>query len=306
MTDRRLVGLALGAEPSEALLALCRDLGRRAALVDAGDLPGGRGPLLRRLGDPARAVGDPAVVWVDTAGAVDRDGDALRDAALVVGDDPQVLALAAAAGATVRIVPAAGAWSAAVPVAPFVRARVRAARGIGGRGTLVHHVGVWTFDRVGAIAGDALETALALASAVVVHDPQTLVGALAWGCPAVTDARTAAAAGARPDVHCVLGADGTAGAADTAAAHDLAATLARDEVLAARLSWAGRVRYERHHSLRHAGDDVLVALGLPGRWAPSTLERQLERLDSHRGPLAWARESATVAGIVPGPREGTT
>lgn len=285
------VGMALGAQPPDTLMALCREAGRRTPLVDAGDLPGGRGPLLLRLGDATRAVGDPVVAWVDHLDALDRNRDTLHDASLVIGDDAAVLDAARVRGFAVRSVPSGEPWPDAVPVAPFVRTRLRAARGLAEPATLVCRGGRWDLSGPDTVPDDAVEPALALASAIVVDTPHALLGALAWGCPAVTDAGTAAAVGAEPGRDCLV---------EAGAGHAAAAALARDDVLAARLSWHGRRRYELDHSLRYAADDVLRALGVPGRWAPSRLERELETLDSHRGPLEWLRETAAVAGIVPG------
>jgi hypothetical protein len=292
--DHRLVGMALGAQPPEGLLALCRELGRRAAMVDAGDLPGRRGPLLHRVADPTDAAGEPLVAWVDGPADVDEHARALAGASLVLGDDEAALAAARERGLVARLVPATEPHPGAVPVAPFVRARVRAARGVPGPATLVERDGAWHLAGRGPLPPAAVESALGLASAAVVDAPDAVLAALAWGCPTVTGSGTAAAVGAVDDRDCVVVEAHVLADADSA--HATAARVGLGAG-AARLGWHGRLLYERRHSLRRAADDVLLALGAAGRWAPSRVERELEQLDTHRGPLRWVRETTLLAGI---------
>lgn len=180
----------------------------------------------------------------------------------------------------------------AVPVAPFVRSRLRGARGLPSPLVIEHDNGTWHWSEgSGPLDGDLGVTAIGCASAAVVVG-STIIEALAWGTPCVTDSDTAAAVGARPESEVLVADDG-------AERRRRAAKLAADGSLAARLSWAGRILVETRHSPALVAARLVRRLGLgaassiPG---PPSLAAQLADLDTPEGAVIMDRvRSATKA-----------
>lgn len=140
------------------------------------------------------------------------------------------------------------------PMTPFVRARWR--RRFGLPAQLVVDAA--------QLPAEVRATGLAVAAAVVATGADLLVEALAWSAPTATDAASAAAIGARPDVEVVVG--------DAAAARALAA----DDRRAAVMGRAGRRLVERLYDPVRAAAELRHALGLTAR--PPSLQHRLDEL----------------------------
>ncbi|MDQ1631255.1 MAG: hypothetical protein QOC80_1227 [Frankiaceae bacterium] len=168
----------------------------------------------------------------------------------VVSRDPSVLEQAGARGRLLPdgVVPAGVAY-----VPPFVRERLRRARGLPEHAVLTADRR-WTagpeVDR--PVPGDLLDTALACASLVVADDLPTAERALAWGAPTLCS----------PTVAEALGLVGTPEA--VVATNEDPAVLVGDVRRLARLSWRGRRWWEARH------DATLVAAQLALEMLPST------------------------------------
>lgn len=286
------LGVRLGLAPPESLLDLCRELASRVAVIDAGEA--GTAAELRRGVMARTPFGARSarrwVLWADTP--ADLDHDVHRRARLVLTPDGATHDEAGRRGLPVRRAPASVAdLDHAVPVAPFVRSRVRRARGLPDVALARHKAPSWRWGPHDVpVPDDLADTALAAASAVVVDDDATLLRALAWGAPVVAPAAAAAAVDAVHDRH-VLVAD------SPVEAEAAARQLAEDQRTAARLGWAGRGLVEERHSLVAAADAVLLSLRLAGRAAPSALERRWEEMDSRRATSAWARVNDLVGTV---------
>jgi hypothetical protein len=247
-----LLGLALDRRPPESLVPLLAALYRwcvpstidpaapepdavMATVASAGRVPAGR----------------PLALWVGSA--AEAGSAAARRAAAVVSDDP-----AAVDAAGDRGVPAPAGEQAAgrSVVSPFVRARVRWARGLPQTAVLEQTGDGWRWPGLdGPLADDLVATAMACASAVAVAEPGRLLEAMAWGAPSVADPGSAERVGAVAGTHVLVGAD-----ADER--RRLAGDLAADRALASRLSWAGRRLVERRHDAGRAAMRLVELLGL--------------------------------------------
>ena len=231
------------------------------------------------------------------AQAEDIGSEAFRTAAVVVSDDPSVIAAAGARGLTA---PTGRHIGQRRPVSPFVRSRLRHGRGLSSDAILERLDDGWVFGSprgLAAIDHDVIETAMAAAAAVIVTEPGWLMRSLAWGAPTVTNAATAAAVGALVDDEVLV--------AETARARTAAAVaLTTDDAEASRLSWRGYRRAERLDAERAAAF-LADRLGLwpetPPRPAPPlpTVELALRLLgapaDAHvRTRLADAAEALTT------------
>jgi hypothetical protein len=170
------------------------------------------------------------------------------------GDSAQILDLAT--GPTVDT----AAWP---PIPPHVRGRWR--RRLGLDADLV----VATAD----LDPDDVGTALAVAAAAVVA-PDHLPLALALGCPSVTSAEAAAAVGAVPDAHVVIG-----GRAEAEA-------VAADERRSARLSREGRTLAVTTLDPARTADVLLRAWGLTAVGPVARLDERLAELGTApAGPI---------------------
>src|SRR5207237_316639 len=83
---------------------------------------------------------------------------------------------------------------------PFVRQRLRRARGVPSDALLERHEGDgWSYGRPGAmkpLPNDLVETAMGIVAAVVVTEPGWLLRSMAWGAPTVSNAAAVATVGA--------------------------------------------------------------------------------------------------------------
>jgi hypothetical protein len=282
------VGLLLGVRPPETLVALCRQL---AAWVPIGDgRDGGTYDLLIwRPGDPAGPGAVPYLLFADDRSIVDAHG---KKARLVLATRLDVITYARKAGYPARGVPRhSDPATEAVPVAPFVRSRIRASRGLS-EVVVAERDDGWLWEGTSvAGADDLVDTMLGLASVVVTAIPVDAIRALAWGAPLVTSPQTARLLGARNRIECVVAPDGES-------RRRLAVEVAQDIRLAARIGWRGRLLYERRHSLRKCSEDVLAAIGMQGKWGPSSLTSLLGELGTRPSAYLVRRVADCVDPIV--------
>ena len=171
--------------------------------------------------------GIPTVVWTAD---VDLNSEPARSAAVLLAPAPITDERCVVLGRYPE-------YPDARPVLPFSRRRIRRARRLAGPAVAEVDGGRWRWDGVDVPDG-AQAAAAGLAAAVVATEPASVLHALAWAAPTVTDPATAEAVCAVADTHLVV-ADGTAGR------RVLGAELAADDRRAAAVSWAGRRLYER-------------------------------------------------------------
>lgn len=282
--DPRL-GLLLGVTPPEQLVMLCRELAHWVPVGDGRD--GDYDVFLWRTSDPTYPGGRPHILWAEDRRAVEAHGNR---ALLVVTSEPAVEQFATDSGVAVRLVPRlVDTGREARPIAPFVRARIRAARGLPEHAIAANRDGwTWSGERV---ENGLADTAVAVAAAVTVIEPTEAVRALAWQAPIVTSPACAELVGMVDDVHCVVGAT----PAKRATAADW---LAGDERTASRLSWRGRLLYERRHSWQASTEDVLGVIGVLGTWSPSRVMVRLGELGTPPTAPLVRRVTAAMAPIV--------
>jgi Glycosyl transferases group 1 len=247
-----LLGLALERRPPESLVPLLVALYRWC--VPSTIEPGAPEPaaVLATVSSAGRVpAGRPLALWAGSA--AEAASPAARRAAAIVADDPAVVEAAGDRG-----VPAPSGDHAAgrSPVSPYVRGRVRWARGLPEVAVLERDADGWRWPGLdGPLADDLVPTAMACASAVAVDRPDRLLEAMAWGAPCVGDPASAERVGAVDGTHLLV--------ADSPAERGrLAAALAADRSLASRLSWAGRRLVERRHDAGRAAMALVGLLGL--------------------------------------------
>jgi hypothetical protein len=283
--------LSLGVAPPGALLTLVQEIGRRIAVVDLGDA-GPMDPVLLRVEwdrAPQRFNGCRQAWWLEERGPA-LDVPPSRHPELALSPHRDVVDAAVSRGIRARIVPHAEVEPESAPVAPFVRERLRRARGLG-EGLLVEDAsGRWTWNGSVEVDRALIATTLAAAAAAYLSSPEAAVRAMAWGCPVVAPSGTLAVTGATPGVDSVAD-DGT----DPA---EQLRRLAADPHRTAALSRSARARYEAAHSVSACADDVMRALGLTALWYPSHLQMRLEELDSRRGATQRHRFDEMVSPIV--------
>lgn len=242
-------------------------------------------------------VPDTAIaVWVDSAATL--QSDAARRADVLMSDRVDLVEAAGDRGVLL------GAWpvGSAAPVSPWVRSRIRAARGLPSlllvrvgaderlRYTDVPTAGTLTSVPAVELPLDAVPSALACASAAVVTGADLLRSALAWGTPTVTDPGTAVEVGARDGAETVV----VAGRADQLeAARDLGDDLRR----AARIGWAGRRLVERSDPAIGASDALRRLLPPRDTDARSTLDSLLDELGTPATAAIRTRAEKMVAGL---------
>jgi hypothetical protein len=247
-----LLGLALERRPPESLVPLLAALYRWC--VPSTLEPGGRAPaaVLATVSSAGRVpAGRPLALWARSA---EEAASAVgARAAAVVAEQP---AVAEAAGDRGVVAPAGNHAAGRAPVSPFVRGRLRWARGLPEVAVLEQAEDGWRWPGLpGPLPGDLVATAMACASAVAVTEPARLLEALAWGAPAVADPAAAEQAGAADGTHLLV-------AADPGERRRLATALAGDRELASRLSWAGRRLVERRHDAGRAAMRLVELLRL--------------------------------------------
>lgn len=266
-TGRPVLGLIVDAEPQPELIGLlvemhpwCEvraaepELAAAAWLVSSPRAPG--------IAAAARS-GRPWAVWVDDESGLRRAEELGPSLALT-----PARALARSSGALLIVDDRDARADRIAATPPFVRERLR-------RRARLPAVLVADVDS-GAVPEDLIPAVLAVCSACVVTG-ERLADALAWGAPTVTDAASAAAAGARHDREVLVGGD-----AERAA---LAEALARDPIRGARLSRAGRELAETR-SLRRVAAQVAERLDLVrAAGAGPRLEAMLRLLAIPASPL---------------------
>jgi len=232
-----LLGLALGRRAPASLvplLAAASTWCRPRALDPAAGEPAA--VLAREESVRALPPGARLALWAEAPEEV--DSAAGRRAVAVVSDDPSTVEAAGGRGVFAASERHARARSF---LSPFVRHRLRQARGLPARAVLEQTAEGWRWSegRV-PLEQELVPTALAVAAAAVVTERDRLLEALAWGAPSVSDAETASA------IRAVAGRDVVV-ADDPARRRELASNLAADVERAAGLSWAGRRLVERWH-----------------------------------------------------------
>ncbi len=244
------------------LLALTRRWCTIVVLTDAAETAESRhvDAVLAIGTDPVPTGCLPVALWVESVGDLEREMAARADVVLSASED-----VVGRAGSRALLVPAGmlgtRGWppdatpTDAVPVAPFVRARLRRARGLPDPLVIEHDGERWAWNGPRHhLDADLGVTAVGCASAAVVTGPP-LIGALAWGTPCVTDVETA--------VRFRVVADRDVLVADSVEARRRAAIeVATDAPLAARLSWAGRLLVETRHSPAMVAAALVRRLGL--------------------------------------------
>ncbi len=220
------------------------------------------------LGAP---IGLPLALWVGSVS--DLSMGAAVDAEVVLTRDEQVLA---EVGDRALWVPVTRAPAGSRPISPFVRSRLRAARGLPADVVVDddHDELRWP-HRAAALLGDEIDTALACAGSVVALGAARVLRSLAWGTATVTDLATATEIRAVDGVHLRI--------AHTATTRrQLAEDLAADDSAAAALGWQGRLLVEQRHDVDRAAAVLARRLGLiQARIAPLA------------GPLALLAELGT-------------
>jgi hypothetical protein len=247
-----LLGLALGRRPPESLVPLLVAASRWCRPV-ALDPAAGRPAAI--VATPAEAEDVPRLLrlalWVgseeEAATAVGR-----RAVAIVSDNRPTV----EAAGPRGIFAPPGQEARARRLMPPFLRARLRQARGLPETALLEQTADGWRWaGSPEPLDEDLIATAMASASAVIVREPARLLEALAWGSPCVSDGGSAAAVGG------VAGRDLLV-AEKAGDRRRLASQLAGDAERAASLSWAGRRLVERWHDAGWAALRLVDVLGL--------------------------------------------
>jgi hypothetical protein len=219
-------------------------------------------------------AGAPYAAWVSRVG--DLESPVVRGATVLLSD---TAALAGLVGDAFVYVPAEVLDPQARPTPPFVRRRLRGARGLPetvvGRGD----GDCWYWGEAPADA-DLAGTVAGCASAVVAHGP-ALALALAWAAPTVTDPVSAGELGAVDGVHALV-------VADPAERHEHALRLAVDDATAARLGWAGYLLVRSRCDVHHAAWTLLTRLGVPTRAVDGALAPLEYALDA-LGTPAYAQ-----------------
>jgi hypothetical protein len=247
-----LLGLALDRRPPESLVPLLMALYRWC--VPSTIEPGAPEPaaVVATVASARRVpAGRPLALWVGTAAEL--DPAAAGRAAAIVSDVP---ATVEAAGDRGVLAPAGDAAAGRSVVSPFVRRRLRWARGLPEAAVLEQATDGWRWPGLAdPLADDLVPTAMACASAVAVAEPARLLEAMAWGAPSVGDPASAGRVGAVAGTHLLVG-------ADAGERRRLATELAADQALASRLSWAGRRLVEWRHDAGRAAMRLVELLGL--------------------------------------------
>jgi hypothetical protein len=247
-----LLALALERRPSARLTPLLAAMFRWCVPAAVDPAAGDPAAVLATVDSAGRAPqGRPLAVW---AQSIEEAGSAVAArAAAIVSDDPSVVA---AAGDRGVLAPSGSHAHGRRPVSPFVRERLRRARGLPEVALLEQADDGWRWPELpDPLPDDLIETAMACASAVVVGEPGWLLAALAWGAPCVSDPDAAERVGAVAETHLLVGRAPTE-------RRRLAGRLAADPGLASRLGWAGRRLVERHHDAARSAMRLAELLGL--------------------------------------------
>ncbi|WP_111766352.1 hypothetical protein [Nakamurella deserti] len=238
MNAPRVVGLSVGGPRPAALDRLIYAIGRDAAVVNMGGHPGPVDWMLVYRSPVAVPGHVPAVWFVGD----ETDADQLRHPDVVLAAEQKLLDRCATSAPKVLMGPALVDHDDAKPYAPYPRDRIRRARGL--PATVVGEVGADGLVWDGTVVDPKFRATVLVSASAVIADRSAVLESLAWGAPTVTDPATAAAVGAVPGEHLLIG-------SDVAQRRALAAGLALDMATAARLSWAGRRLFEEAFSVTH-------------------------------------------------------
>lgn len=287
------LGVGLGVAPPGALMTLVQEIARQVAVVDIGDARSTDPVLVRVEWDqpPHRRTTGAEAWWLDADGAA-LDLARHRRPALVLSGHHHVVDAALERDIPARIAPHLEVEPESAPVAPFVRERLRRARGLGDGFLVEDRSGRWRWNDDVDVTEDLIPTTLAAAAAAYLSSAAAVVRAMAWGCPLVAPLAALDATGATPEVDSV--------ADDGGNPVDQLRRLAADPHRTAALSRAARARYEAAHSVSACADDVMRALGLTALWYPSHLQLRLDEMDSRRGATQRHRFDEMVSAIVHG------
>ncbi len=247
-----MLGLAFGRRPPPAVVPLLAAACRWCRPRTIDPAAGRPDAILAPISFAERMRGSlPVALWATTA--EEADSPIEQRAAAIVSDDLQIVDRAGTRGVLAAVERHAEHRQ---MMPPFVRERLRRARGLPAVCLLEQASdGLRWAGRPEPLGPDIVATAIACASAVAVRDWRLLLEALAWGAPCVTDAASAERVGAIPGTHVLV--------AEREPDHrTLATSLATDQELAARLSWAGRQLVERRHDAGRAAIRLVELLGL--------------------------------------------
>lgn len=247
-----LLGLALERRPPSSLVPLLAAMYRWCVPATLDPAAGSPAAVLATAA-AARHVpaGRPMALWTRSA---EEAGSAAGDhAAAIVSDEQAIVDAAGDRG----VLAASGSHTRnRRPLSPFVRGRLRRARGLPETAVLEQADDGWRWSGLpDRLDDDLVATAIACASAVAVREPERLLEAMAWGAPCVSDRGSAEHVGAIPETHVLI--DPSARARS-----ELAARLSADQELASRLSWAGRRLVERRHDAARAAIRLAGLLAL--------------------------------------------
>lgn len=265
------LGVVAAGRASPAVTRLLVDLGAWSR-VSGDDSAGAEAWLALSPQAPAlpsvAASGRPLAMWVED----ESEAQAAMDWHPVAVVTASIGAARQAAQEAILVLPGPeSALPRARPVPPFVRARLR--RRLGHAAAMVADLR----DATPEGGGDAVRVA-----AAVVATGDALLPALAWGAPAVTDAASAAALGARDGIEVVVAHE------DPSAA---AAALASDLRRAALLSRVGRRLAELRGADAAVPAKLARRLGIaapPGAWR-ATVHAALQELSASPLEATWAR-----------------
>jgi hypothetical protein len=286
-----MLGLALERRPPSSLVPLLAAMYRWCVPATL-DPAAGRPAAVLATAAVARRVpaGRPVALWTRSAEEV---GSAAGDhAAAIVSDEPAVVDAAGERG----VLAASGDHARnRRPLSPFVRSRLRRARGLPETAVLEQTDDGWRWSGLPErLEDDLVPTAIACASAVAVGEPVRLLEAMAWGAPCVSDRGSAEHVGAVPETHLLV----DPGARSRT---ELAARLSADQELASRLSWAGRRLVEQRHDASRAAVRLAELLALrpslpDGAFAPARMQLSLLGTpDDARIASRFAEATARVA-----------
>jgi hypothetical protein len=263
----RTVGLSVGGPRPAELDDLIHGIGRTSSVVNVDGYPGRVDWQLVYRSPYGLRTDIPSVWFVGDR----EDVRNLHHPSVVISTDPALLDASQTRAPKLLVGRNMVELPAARPYAPYPRQRIRRSRGLPN-----HVVGVVTQDQNHwdnhAVGPEFTATILTCAS-VVVADAHSLLSALAYAAPVVTDPAAAAAIGAVDGEHVLVGSEEYT---RTLLAEELAVDMAR----AARISWAGRRLFEDRYSVTHLTrriddaaprlrgpaerfEQVLAALGTP-------------------------------------------
>jgi hypothetical protein len=283
-----LLGLALERRPPSSLVPLLTAMHRWCVAAVLDPAAGEPAAILTTVAAAGSVPsGLPLALWTRST---QEAGSAVGERASAIVSDEQ--AIVDAAGDRGVLAASGDHARGRSPLSPFVRERLRRARGLPAVAVLEEtDNGCRWPGRADPLPDDLVATAMACASAVVAREPARLLEALAWGAPCVCDPASAQEVGAVPQAHVL--------AAPSAPERlELAARLSADRELASRLSWAGRRLVERRHDAGWAAMRLAELLALrpslpDGALAPA--RRQLSFLDTPQDAVIARRFAEAAA-----------